>query len=829
MSVLPPFNFQHTLALDIDRLAPIDFAFQNGYLSCVGELAAAEPMVETILEETDETRLHTELRETFAPAVTGQNTRTGWNTHQVMVTPSNFTAIRVPEGQKYLLTLGWTSPVSKLAFYGCTRDEPGPFFPGPGPNEFNPPALDHTDISAAGDTWAPPLGIIPPVNNPNPPQVHVFDDEDNITVGYFDGACPLGQPTRVKVFYDPANTDDIYINTRDVTVPVDLADLSITKVASTAAPVAGGELVYTISVTNNGPDAVTDVTVRDILPDGVTYVSDTDGCVEGPVGTLTCTFGSIAVGQTRSFTVTVRLDMEIPVGTVLVNTATVSSTSTLDPNLANNSATAVVTTTRAADLAIAKSASIITPRPGDQVVFQLLVTNNGPSDATNVHIIDTLPVGLIYVASNGACVQGPPNTINCTIGTLAAGASAGVAITVQVAPGALTGTILTNNAAVQSNTPDPTLGNNQAQAAVIVAAAADLRLEKTASAGPYVAGGNVTFTLVASNFGPSAVANAQVTDVLPAGMTYVSDDAGCVQAPPGTLTCSLGNIASGGSRTFHIVAKINADIAPGASLNNTAVVSAAGVSDPVPANNTSSATVVAVTSADLRITKSAPPSVVPGGSLVYTINVLNAGPSNALNVVVVDTLPAGVTYVSDTGGCVQAPVGTLTCTLGDIAAGATRTFTITVTVGGLAQGTQLVNIATVDSDTPDPDGGNSSSTTTTTVGGASSADLSLTKTGPSTTQAGNTINYTLAVNNAGPSTATGVTLNDTLPAGTTFISSSPAVCSLNPPASSNLQCVMGNIVSGGSAGVVVTIQTTIGQANTTLTNTASAPSSTPGR
>ncbi len=825
MSVLPPFNMQHTLAMDIDRLAPEDFAFENGYVSCVGELAPSDPLVETILEETDETRLHTELRETYAPA-DAANARVGWNTHQLMVTPSNYTTISVPEGQKYLLTLAWTSPVSKLAFYGCTRDEPGPFFPGPGANEFNPPPLDHNMISAAGDTWAPPLGILPPVNNPNPPQVHLFDDEDNATVGYFDGACPLGGPTRVKVFYDPADTDDIYINTRDVTVPVDQADLEITKQASTLTPVAGGALVYTISVKNNGPDPVTDVTVRDILPAGVVYVSDSDGCVEGPVGTLTCTFGSIAVGQTRSFTVNVELDMMLAVGTVLTNTATVFSTSTLDTNLANNTATAVVTTTRAADLAIAKSASIVTPRPGDQVVYQILVTNNGPSDATNVQVVDTLPASLLYVSSNGACVQAPVGTVTCTIGALAAGATAGVAITVQVAPGAQTGAILTNTATVQSSTLDPTSGNNQAQAAVIVAAAADLRLTKTASAGPYVAGGEVTFTLVAANFGPSAVNNAQVTDVLPVGMTYVSDDAGCVQAPPGTLTCSLGPLASGQTRTIHIVARINADVAPGASLNNTAVVAAAGVSDPVPANNTSSATVVAVASADLRLTKSAPPTVVAGGALAYNLTVFNAGPSNAVNVVVVDTLPAGVTYVSDNAGCVQAPVGTLTCALGDIAAGASRSITINVTVGGLAAGTQLVNLATVDSDTPDPDGANSSASTTTTVGGASSADLSLAKTGPASVQAGNTIAYNLTVSNAGPDTANGVTVNDTLPAGTTFVGSAPAVCSLNPPASQNLSCSLGNIAAGGSAGVVVTIQTGAGQAGTTLTNTASVTSST---
>ncbi|MFB3044425.1 MAG: DUF11 domain-containing protein, partial [Acidimicrobiia bacterium] len=82
-----------------------------------------------------------------------------------------------------------------------------------------------------------------------------------------------------------------------------------------------------------------------------------------------------------------------------------------------------------------------------------------------------------------------------------------------------------------------------------------------------------------------------------------------------------------------------------------------------------------------------------GNNLTYTVTVSNAGPSDAVNVVVTDTLPAGVTFVSTTG-CAEDPNGVPTCILGTIAAGASAMYTITVTVDSSTTGT-LTNSATV--------------------------------------------------------------------------------------------------------------------------------------
>lgn len=95
---------------------------------------------------------------------------------------------------------------------------------------------------------------------------------------------------------------------------------------------------------------------------------------------------------------------------------------------------------------------------------------------------------------------------------------------------------------------------------------------------------------------------------------------------------------------------------------------------------------------------------VPGQTLVYTLTISNAGPSDATNVVITDTLPAGVTMKS-TSGCLEDPNGVPTCSIGDIAAGTSAQFTISVSIDIGTSGT-ITNVASVTSETVDPDASN---------------------------------------------------------------------------------------------------------------------------
>ena len=107
-----------------------------------------------------------------------------------------------------------------------------------------------------------------------------------------------------------------------------------------------------------------------------------------------------------------------------------------------------------------------------------------------------------------------------------------------------------------------------------------------------------------------------------------------------------------------------------------------------------------------------------------------------------------------------------------MASGATYTVTINVNVTA-SEGSNLTNTANVSSPTSDPNPGNNSSSATTTVN-PSTADLSLTKgDAPDPVATGGTLTYTVNINNLGPGPSNSITMTDTLPVGTSFVSCTP--------------------------------------------------------
>ena len=153
-----------------------------------------------------------------------------------------------------------------------------------------------------------------------------------------------------------------------------------------------------------------------------------------------------------------------------------------------------------------------------------------------------------------------------------------------------------------------------------------------------------------------------------------------------------------------------------------------------------------------------------GNQLTYTLTSTNNGPSNATGVTIVDTLPAGVTFVSSSGaGNATASGNTVKVALGNLAASATDTTQIVVTVNPSTIGT-LTNTAVISGKETETNPSNNTATCTNTV--VPQVDLSLTKIGtPEPVKVGNQLTYTLTLTNHGPSNATGVTIVDTLPAG----------------------------------------------------------------
>ena len=593
-------------------------------------------------------------------------------------------------------------------------------------------------------------------------------------------------------------------------------DLRITKGAAPNPVLAGGILTYTLVATNLGPSAATGVTVTDSLPASVTFVSATStvGSCGHAAPTVTCTVGSLASGASATIEIKVRPQT----AGSLTNSASITGTEG-DPDPTNNTASVTTGVNPGADLRITKGAAPNPVLAGGILTYTLVATNLGPSAATGVTVTDSLPASVTFVSATstvGSCGHAAP-TVTCTVGSLASGASATIEIKVRPQ----TAGSLTNSASITGTEGDPDPTNNTASVTTGVNPGADLRITKGAAPNPVLAGGILTYTLVATNLGPSAATGVTVTDSLPASVTFVSATStvgSCGHAAP-TVTCTVGSLASGASATIEI--KVRPQTA-GSLTNSASITGTEG--DPDPTNNTASVTTGVNPGADLRITKGAAPNpVLAGGILTYTLVATNLGPSAATGVTVTDSLPASVTFVSATstvGSCGHA-APTVTCALGSLANGAGATVTITVRpqIAG-----PLANAASVGGTEGDPNPTNNTASVTTTVNPG--GDLSVTKTASiNPAHVGQPLTYTIVVRNDGPYAAVGVTLTDDLPknAGYGTPTTTQGTCTIKP-AKRLVTCNLGNIASGASVTVTIVIKPT---SKGTITNTVSVSASSP--
>jgi len=610
------------------------------------------------------------------------------------------------------------------------------------------------------------------------------------------------------------------------------ADIGVTKSGPTTAA-ADTDVSFDVTVINDGPDDAAGVTLNDTLPAGMTFVSRNQNsgpafsCTDpgvGNNGTINCTITLMPAGSSANFTFVAHIAPATPPGTTFTNVAQVSS-QTPDPNDENNSsATGVTVPEPQADLVVQKSGPV-SAQANTDVAYSITLLNNGPDAADSVSLTDTLPGTMTFVSiqqnSGPAFSCSGTTTVTCSILSFAAGASATFTLTGHIPSGTASGTEFTNIANVSSTTTDPNTNNNQSATALTVESS-DLGILKTGP-GSANAGGTIAWTITVTNNGPDSEQSAVLIDNLPAGTTFNSlvqntgPVASCTNpgaGNSGTVSCSFPVLGNGASAQF----TLTANVLPAASgtINNTATISGQNA-DSNPNNNSSTWPATITTSADLTVNKSGPASANAGTDITYTITLTNAGPSNAANVTLTDATPANTTFVSEsqtngqTFSCTNPAVGgtgTVSCSIGSFGVG-TATFSITVHISPGASGT-IANTANAASSTSDPNSGNNSFTVNTTV--TNSADVSIVKTAPSGATAGTQITYNITVKNNGPSDATSVTMADTLPPNTTFVSESqptgPAFICNNPApgGTGTVSCSIAALTLGTTATFTITVQ-----------------------
>ena len=622
------------------------------------------------------------------------------------------------------------------------------------------------------------------------------------------------------------------------------ADLSLTKTVSNATPNVGDSVTFTLTLDNAGPDAASNVTVGDSLPAGLTFVSSTPSQGTYDSGTGVWTVGSVASGSNA----TLQIVATVATSGAKINTTQVTVAEQFDPDSTPNNSVAMeddqdsaTLTPTAADLSLTKTVDNPSPNVGQNVTFTLTLANAGPDGATNVSVGDTLPAGMTFVMSTPS--QGTYNsgTGVWTVGSIASGGSA----TLQIVASVTTTGTKTNEAQVTASDqtdPDSTPNNSVAMeddqdSAGLTPAIADLSLTKTVdNASPNV-GDNVTFTLTSTNAGPDSATNVAITDVLPAGLTFVSSVPSQGTFASGTGVWTVGTIANAASETLQIVATV----ASVGAKSNSAQVTASDQADldSTPNNGVASeddqdTVIVTPQIADLSLTKSvdvASPNV--GDDVSFTLTLANAGPNSSTGATVTDVLPVGLTFVSSTPSQGTYDSGTGIWSPGTIASGGNATLQITATVA--SSGTKTNSAQVTAADQADSDSTPNNSVTSEDDQSAVSvtpmiADLSIAKTvSNATPNIGDNVSFTVTVSNSGPDSATNVTVTDTFPTGMTFVSATPSQGSYD---NATGVWTVGTIANGANPTllIVATVSAAMSQTNSAQVTASDQfdPDSTPG-
>lgn len=521
------------------------------------------------------------------------------------------------------------------------------------------------------------------------------------------------------------------------------SDLVVSKSVSNSSPNYRDQIIWTIEISNNGPDDAHDVMMYDLLPKSLVYVdSDRDYSSASGIWNV----GTLKNGEKAIINIRCIVN-----GTGLIENLVSVNASEFDYDETNNNDSERITVSPSSDLAIVKTANASDANYHDLVKWTLTISNNGPDAAENVEIVDLLPDGFTYVDSvstKGNYSDGIFN-IDCI--------EVGETITIEIITLVEATGGFTNYANVTSDNYDSDLTNNEDDEGIFINPASDLSVTKSVSDSNPNFNDIVTWTIEVVNNGPDVAHNVTISDLLPDSLIWIDDDSlGDYNPITGILFIDELDVEE--SFELNIECRVNAT----GVIQNIVLVNASEY-DYNLTNNIYNETIDVEKAADVDIIKLVNNTSPYYNDLVeWTLVISNKGPDKATDVYVEDQLPEGLILVSynATKGIYDNGVWAMCClNNGDV-----ETIQIICRVNKTGK---IINLAEIHANEYDCNESNNKDNESIDVPLAVDLEvlMSVSNKNP---LFGEEVTWIVSVKNNGPDNATQVVLEDILPDGLIF-------------------------------------------------------------
>ena len=395
-------------------------------------------------------------------------------------------------------------------------------------------------------------------------------------------------------------TNSLVVGNKTTGVNVTVPEINPDKTANITNPNFGDKVDYTVTVTNDGIGDAKDVVVRDVLGEGLKFVSAT-GNYSFDEATRTVTWiVDLAKGESKVFSVI----------------ATVVGYGNVTNSLVVGNKTAGVNVT-VPEINPDKTVDNEIPNFGDNVTYTVTVTNDGIGDANNVVITDVLDKGLKFLNATGNFTYDEKTGIITWIVDLAKGETKTFNVNVTVLGyGVLPNTVAVGNKTAVRNITVPEI----------------ITVKEVNSSDIHI-GDEITYTITVSNPGKINATNVVIRDILPEGLKFINASNGGVYDPVTGIITWILNI------TANSTVDLTADVCVNKSGNITNTVNVG--------NKTSNCTIESGDIVDLEIHIVADKSeIYVGDNVVYTVTVINNGPSDAINTIANILIPNALSILS---------------------------------------------------------------------------------------------------------------------------------------------------------------------------------------